>query len=54
MRAPGLIQAAAVAGAAFAYAAIVERNWFALRRYDVPVLPRARSRSGCCTSPTRT
>ena len=26
-------------GAALAYAAIVERNWFALRRYDVPVLP---------------
>ena len=40
MRARGLIQAAAAAGgAAFAYAAIVERNWFALRRYDVPVLP---------------
>jgi predicted MPP superfamily phosphohydrolase len=31
--------AAAVAGsAAFGYAAVVERNWFVLRRYDVPVL----------------
>jgi predicted MPP superfamily phosphohydrolase len=25
--------------AVFGYAAVVERNWFALRRYDVPVLP---------------
>ncbi len=30
--------AAAAGGAVFAYAAIVERNWFVLRRYDVPVL----------------
>ena len=34
-----MIGTAAVAGAAtFGYAAVVERNWFALRRYDVPVL----------------
>lgn len=40
MRPRGLIGTAAVAGgAAIAYAGIVERNWFALRRYDVPVLP---------------
>ena len=26
-------------GAAFAYGSVAERNWFALRRYDVPVLP---------------
>jgi predicted MPP superfamily phosphohydrolase len=36
-----MIGIAAAAGAtALAYAAIVERNWFALRRYDVPVLPQ--------------
>ena len=29
---------AAAGGATFAYAAVVERNWFVLRRYDVPVL----------------
>jgi predicted MPP superfamily phosphohydrolase len=35
-----MIGTAAAAGAAvFAYAAVVERNWFVLRRYDVPVLP---------------
>jgi uncharacterized protein len=35
-----MIGIAAAAGAtALAYAAIIERNWFALRRYDVPVLP---------------
>ncbi len=28
-----------MAGAAVGYAAVVERNWFALRRYEVPVLP---------------
>jgi len=32
------ITAAAGAGV-FAYASVVERNWFALRRYEVPVLP---------------
>jgi predicted MPP superfamily phosphohydrolase len=31
--------AAAAAGATLAYASVIERNWFALRRYDVPVLP---------------
>ena len=32
--------AAAVAGAlGLGYSAVIERNWFALRRYDVPVLP---------------
>jgi predicted MPP superfamily phosphohydrolase len=30
---------AAAAGATFAYASVVERNWFALRRFEVPVLP---------------
>jgi uncharacterized protein len=30
---------AAAAGAALGYAAIVERNWFALRRFEIPVLP---------------
>ena len=35
-----MIGTVAAAGATtLAYAAIVERNWFALRRYDVPVLP---------------
>ena len=39
MRPQGIIGIAAAAGAtAFGYGAIVERNWFALRRYDVPVL----------------
>ena len=40
MRPRGLIGTSAAAGGAlFAYAAIVERNWFALRNYEVPVLP---------------
>ena len=40
MRPHALIGTAALAGAAVAgYAAVVERNWFALRRYEVPVLP---------------
>src|SRR5215471_3210643 len=30
---------AAAGGAVFAYASVVERNWFALRRATVPVLP---------------
>ena len=35
-----LLQATAVASAAaIGYAAVIERNWFALRRYEVPVLP---------------
>jgi predicted MPP superfamily phosphohydrolase len=40
MRARGVIgTAAAAGGAALGYATIIERNWFALRRSDVPVLP---------------
>ncbi|MGO8884992.1 MAG: metallophosphoesterase [Streptosporangiaceae bacterium] len=39
MRPRALIGTAAVAGAAVtAYAAVVERNWFTLRRLDVPML----------------
>ena len=39
MRARRLIKAAALAGAAtFGYASVIERNWFALREYEVPVL----------------
>jgi predicted MPP superfamily phosphohydrolase len=35
-----LIPVTAVAGAAaIGYAAVIERNWFVLRRFDVPVLP---------------
>ncbi|MBV9207456.1 MAG: metallophosphoesterase [Actinobacteria bacterium] len=35
-----LIPAGAAAGAAaIGYAAVIERNWFALRRFEVPVLP---------------
>jgi predicted MPP superfamily phosphohydrolase len=34
-----LTLAAVAGGAAFGYASILERNWFALRRADVPVLP---------------
>jgi uncharacterized protein len=29
----------AVGAATFAYASVIERNWFALRRFEVPVLP---------------
>ncbi|HBW21112.1 MAG: metallophosphoesterase [Streptosporangiaceae bacterium] len=40
MRARTLLGSVAVAGAAgVGYAAIIERNWFVLRRYEVPVLP---------------
>jgi uncharacterized protein len=41
MRAPTrALTLAAVAGAAtFGYASIVERNWFALRRFEIPILP---------------
>jgi uncharacterized protein len=40
MRPRTLLGTAAVAGAAaFGYASVVERNWFALRRHEVPVLP---------------
>jgi uncharacterized protein len=39
MRARRLAKAAVLAGAAtFGYASVVERNWFALREYEVPVL----------------
>jgi predicted MPP superfamily phosphohydrolase len=39
MRARRLIKAAALAGAAtFGYASVIERNWFALRECEVPVL----------------
>ena len=33
---------AAVGAAALGYAGIVERNWFALRRFEIPVLPPGR------------
>src|SRR6202042_2417004 len=33
------LTAAAGAGAALGYAGIIERNWFALRRLEIPVLP---------------
>jgi uncharacterized protein len=40
MRSRGVITAGAVAGAAvFGYASVLERNWFAVRRVEVPVLP---------------
>jgi len=40
----GLISATGAAGAAaLGYAAVVERNWFALRQYQVPVLPPGHS-----------
>jgi predicted MPP superfamily phosphohydrolase len=39
MRSRTAIATAAVAGAAtLGYASVIERNWFAVRRYDVPVL----------------
>jgi uncharacterized protein len=35
-----LLQATALASAgAIGYAVVIERNWFALRRYEVPILP---------------
>ena len=35
-----VVQATALAGAAaVGYAVVIERNWFALRRFEVPVLP---------------
>jgi predicted MPP superfamily phosphohydrolase len=40
MRPLALVGTAALAGTAvLGYATVVERNWFALRRYEVPVLP---------------
>jgi uncharacterized protein len=39
MRARTLVKATLLAGAAtFGYASVLERNWFALRRHEVPVL----------------
>src|ERR1700735_2181465 len=29
----------AAGGAVFGYASVIERNWFALRNYEVPILP---------------
>jgi predicted MPP superfamily phosphohydrolase len=40
MRSRAVIGAAVAGAAALSYASVVERNWFALRRYDVPVLPQ--------------
>ena len=43
MRLRTLIPVTAAAGAAaLAYAGVVERNWFALRRFEIPVLPPGR------------
>src|SRR5258708_36811166 len=40
MRPHVMLGTVAAAGAAvLGYAAVIERNWFALRRYEVPVLP---------------
>src|SRR5215471_15416383 len=41
MRAPTrtLTFAAVTGGAVFGYASVIERNWFELRRFEVPVLP---------------
>jgi predicted MPP superfamily phosphohydrolase len=36
---PVLTAAAVLGGAAVAYGSVLERNWFALRRFQVPVLP---------------
>jgi len=36
---PVLAATAALGGAAVAYGSVLERNWFALRRFQVPVLP---------------
>lgn len=40
MRPQAMLGSALVVGAGvFGYAAVIERNWFTLRRYEVPVLP---------------
>jgi uncharacterized protein len=39
MRRQALIATAAAGVGIFGYAAVIERNWFALRRYDIPLLP---------------
>ena len=36
------LTAAAGAGAALGYVGIIERNWFAVRRFEIPVLPPGR------------
>ena len=38
MRRQVLIGTAAAGAGVIGYASVIERNWFALRRYDVPVL----------------
>ena len=43
MRLRTLIPVTAAAGAvALGYAGLVERNWFALRKFEIPVLPPGR------------
>jgi predicted MPP superfamily phosphohydrolase len=39
MRRQALLATVAAGAGVFGYASVIERNWFALRRYDVPVLP---------------
>ncbi len=39
MRRQALIVTAAAGAGIFGYASVIERNWFVLRRYDIPVLP---------------
>ncbi len=39
MRLRTLLPAAALGAAGLGYATVVERNWFALRRFEIPVLP---------------
>ena len=40
MRLRTLVPVTAAAGAAvLGYAAIIERNWFALRKFEIPILP---------------
>jgi predicted MPP superfamily phosphohydrolase len=39
MRRQALIVTAAAGAGVVGYASVLERNWFALRRYDIPVLP---------------
>jgi uncharacterized protein len=39
MRRQALLATAATGAGVLGYASVIERNWFALRRYDVPVLP---------------
>jgi uncharacterized protein len=39
MRRQALIVTAAAGAGIFGYASVIERNWFVLRRHDIPVLP---------------